>query len=587
MKKGILIGLMASMHGVGMAALPQPTNVTSVDRVESVDTAFLRSHVLGCNTQDAVKALEGVRLNQNNSPSLKAKAALSQLRRQSCATNASAVRMAAAPSLAGVDLTAPNAAQIAASGENSNYNEGRVSAFDNTADSKWLTFTPNGWIRYDVQQAARLTSYTITSANDEPLRDPRDWRLEGSNDAQSWSVIDSQSAQSFSQRKLRRQFAVNQGTSYRYYRLNILNNGGAGETQLAEIELIGSLDGTVPSGTVVLQNGSAQSNISGAKDSVKKYRIDVPVGQKNLKISLNGGIGDADLTVKFGSEPGTTSGSYDCKSGGGTNTENCSFATTNAGSYFINITGYLAYSGATLVANYESAGCTVNCGGWNKPSVDFRNDLSPGGQKFNQLVPDVNSYIQIIAENVQKTIYHNASEVPAFSTLELHIERWENDKNGVAWKAGDPPRITVNVNAYHLERIAAAGGNVAEEVRGILFHEMTHAYQFSSGADMGVAGNLAAIEGLADTVRYLNGYIPTSFRQAGGSWTNSYKTTAFFFAWIKERKGFPDFPYCFNQQFRPGTVGWTWDGAMRSCAGGATTSALWSEYQTWIANGAH
>lgn len=218
--------------------------------------------------------------------------------------------------------------------------------------------------------------------------------------------------------------------------------------------------------------------------------------------------------------------------------------------------------------------------GWNKPAVEFHNDLSPGGLQFNQLVPDVNSYISIIAENVQKTIYHNASEVPAFSTLELHIKRWDDEPKGVAWKAGDPPHIIVNVNAYHLERIAAAGGNVAEEVRGILFHEMTHAYQFSTETDM------PAIDGLADTVRYLNGYIPTKFRRVGGSWTDSYKTTAFFFVWIKERKGFPDFPYCFNQQSRPGSQGWTWDKAIGACTNGGTTSALWNEYQLWLKNGA-
>lgn len=561
-----IVGISAiSSHGLAASSV--------LSSLSDVNKTLLQSHVRGCQSQDVGQIMKSVQLSALRNASTEAQAALSALRQHRCARQV----LAAAPSLAATDLTAPNASQITASAENSVYNEGRIQAFDNTADSKWLAFSPRGWLRYDMLQGAKLVAYSVTSANDVPARDPRDWQLEGSNDGQSWATIDAQLAQSFSQRKLRRQFVVNQSVSYRYYRFNIINNNGAAETQLAEIEFIGNLDSDTSNTDVVLQNGVPQSGLSGTKGSNKKFRIDVPSGQKNLSFKLSGGSGDADLFVKFGSAASNTS--FDCKSDGATTTETCSFATPQTGTYYLTLNGYSAYNGATLLANYEAATCT-NCGGWNKPTVDFRNDLSPGGIKFNQLVPDVNSYIQIIAENVQKTIYHYASEVPAFSTLELHIERWDNQPDGVAWKAGDPPRITVNVNAYHLERIAAAGGNVAEEVRGILFHEMTHAYQFSTGVD------LPAIEGLADTVRYLNGYVPTSFRQPGGSWTSSYKTTAFFFAWIKERKGYSDFPYCFNQQGRPGNSGWSWDGAMRACTGGNTTQALWNEYQSWLANGA-
>lgn len=214
------------------------------------------------------------------------------------------------------------------------------------------------------------------------------------------------------------------------------------------------------------------------------------------------------------------------------------------------------------------------------PSLDFRNDHSAGGELFNKLVPDPNLYLREIAQKVARTLYKQANEVPAFSTLELHIERWENEPNGVAWKSGDPPRITVNVNAYYLEKIAAQGVNVAEEVKGILYHEMTHAYQHSNGMD------LPAVEGVADTVRYLNGYIPVSFRRAGGKWADSYKTTAFFFAWLQEKKGFGDFTVCFNQQAKPGNSGWTWNGAIASCAGKGDTQMLWNEYQVWLVNGA-
>ena len=110
---------------------------------------------------------------------------------------------------------------------------------------------------------------------------------------------------------------------------------------------------------------------------------------------------------------------------------------------------------------------------------------------------------------------------------------------------------------------------------------MVHAYQHArSGVD------ISAIEGTADAVRYLAGYIPLSNRRAGGHWTNSYQTTGFFLVWIQQQKGFSNFIHDFNQQAKPGTPGvWSWDSAIRNTTGQGV-QALWDEYQTWLRNGA-
>ncbi|MBB4845594.1 hypothetical protein HNP55_004146 [Paucibacter oligotrophus] len=553
------------------------------------DLGLLQAHAPGCSAAQVKARLASVSGKRANALSLaQAQAqALSGLQCQaSAAAPAASARgllaqarpaLAAAAVAAPADLSAPIAAQIQASGENLP-NEGRVQLFDNNTSSKWLTFQPTGWVSYNLGagKKAKLSSYSLISANDEPGRDPLDWQLQGSSDGQNWALLDSQRGQTFAGRLQRRVFAVANAPAYQYFRLNITRNNGAAELQLAEAELIGSLDAAGDSITP-LALGVAQGGLADASGGSKQFRIDVPVGGAALNVTLSGGSGDADLYLRYG-QPASTS-SYDCKSEGQTNNEQCSVNLSQAGRYFVLLKGYSAYSGASLLATLAQSG--ANWSAVSSPNLSFVNDGSPGGNLFNQLVPDPTGYIRAIAQSVVKTLYKTPGEVPAFDTLELRIERWAQDPTGVAWKAGDPPRITVAVNAFHLERIAAAGGNVAEEVRGILFHEMTHAYQHSTGID------LPAIEGLADTVRYLNGYIPLSERHSGGSWTDSYKTTAFFFAWIQQQKGFGNFTYCANQLGKPGTTTpWSWDRLTQVCAGGSPVAPLWQEYQAWlIANG--
>ncbi|WP_179957574.1 basic secretory protein-like protein [Exilibacterium tricleocarpae] len=217
--------------------------------------------------------------------------------------------------------------------------------------------------------------------------------------------------------------------------------------------------------------------------------------------------------------------------------------------------------------------------GWEavlKPSIDYRPDNSSGARLFRELVPDVDGYIHRIAAEVGPLLYETPAAVPNFSELELRIENWDNNRDGIAWKAGRPPRITVNINAYYLDRLRSANRDVLDEVTGILYHEMTHAYQHASGAAS------SAVEGLADTVRHLAGYAPLSQRRSGGHWTSGYKTTGFFLAWLQEEAGFSNFVRDFNQQANPDNPNnWTWESAIRNTTG-QDINTLWNEYQVWI-----
>ena len=79
----------------------------------------------------------------------------------------------------------------------------------------------------------------------------------------------------------------------------------------------------------------------------------VPAGATNLTFKTSGGTGDADMYVKFGSEP--TDSSYDCRPYASGNTETCTFAAPQAGTYYINLKAYSSFSGVSLVGDYSTS----------------------------------------------------------------------------------------------------------------------------------------------------------------------------------------------------------------------------------------
>lgn len=120
-----------------------------------------------------------------------------------------------------------------------------------------------------------------------------------------------------------------------------------GYSPYAGTALLASYSGGI--GTV-LENGVPVTGLSGTPSSMKIFRIDVPAGQINLEILLSGGTGDADLFVKLGSVPTTTS--YDYRSILAGNDETITVNNPAAGSWYIMIHAYSSYTGVTLKATY-------------------------------------------------------------------------------------------------------------------------------------------------------------------------------------------------------------------------------------------
>ncbi|HTY08494.1 MAG TPA: FlgD immunoglobulin-like domain containing protein [Candidatus Edwardsbacteria bacterium] len=133
---------------------------------------------------------------------------------------------------------------VAARGENLP-NEGKLKAFDNDTTTKWLDFSGTTWISYHFGSGHQyaITEYAITSDNDSPDRDPKNWTLSGSNDGSTWTPLDARSDIVFSRRYQPRSFFIVNPTPYAYYRLDIACNAGS-TTQLAEVDFAEYVDTT-------------------------------------------------------------------------------------------------------------------------------------------------------------------------------------------------------------------------------------------------------------------------------------------------------------------------------------------------------
>lgn len=215
----------------------------------------------------------------------------------------------------------------------------------------------------------------------------------------------------------------------------------------------------------------------------------------------------------------------------------------------------------------------MNLNAWENvtsPNIEYLRDHSEGVRLFELLVPQLETYVHEICLGVAQFLYQVPEEVPYFEKLTFRVESGDF----VAWKEGAPPHITVCVSSDYLVKYHARGGDIKEEVKGILYHELTHAYQHSNAQD------ITSIEGVADLVRYLAGYIPLELRQMGGTYRSSYKITGFFYDWIRAtyREG-GDFLYVLNQSAHPNNEGeWSLE---EVCMKFTTKSpeVLWETYQ--------
>lgn len=118
--------------------------------------------------------------------------------------------------------------------------EGSLKLIDGNPETKFLQGGYSGdlWVQLEFIDPIEAGAYTLTSANDDYNRDPKDWNLQGSVDGETWTTLDTQTAQNFEQRFQTVTYIFDNDQAFKFYRLNITANEGAGLFQCAEWQLL-------------------------------------------------------------------------------------------------------------------------------------------------------------------------------------------------------------------------------------------------------------------------------------------------------------------------------------------------------------
>ncbi|MFT5756800.1 MAG: serine protease [Alteromonadaceae bacterium] len=159
---------------------------------------------------------------------------------------------------------------------------------------------------------------------------------------------------------------------------------GLVQAKAASDALAASCGGTTPPPPPIgniLENGVTKTDL--ASSTELSFTMDVPAGATDLNFAMAGGTGDADLYVKFGSVP--TSTSYDCRPYAGGNSENCPISTAQAGTYYVKVVAYSAFTGISLTGSFTEA----TTGGAATGGSASLSDISVGRRAWTYYTIDV------------------------------------------------------------------------------------------------------------------------------------------------------------------------------------------------------
>lgn len=216
-------------------------------------------------------------------------------------------------------------------------------------------------------------------------------------------------------------------------------------------------------------------------------------------------------------------------------------------------------------------------------NIIFEDDApeSDGSRIYNSLIADPKTYIGEQARTVLNTLYFSPKDsIVPVNNLYYTLK----DTEGISAKGGGNGEISIFYSTRHIAKSFSENdtANVEFETRGVLLHELTHAYQLEPQGIGGYGTNKvfwAFIEGMADAVRVANdGFHGEADRPKGGSYMDGYRRAGYFFVWLRDNKD-PDFLRKFNLSTLE-VIPWSFDGAIKHVLGNEyNIDDLWREYQ--------
>ncbi|KAA8536239.1 hypothetical protein F0562_028717 [Nyssa sinensis] len=163
-------------------------------------------------------------------------------------------------------------------------------------------------------------------------------------------------------------------------------------------------------------------------------------------------------------------------------------------------------------------------------SVTNKAGTTPGGVRFtNEIGVDYCKQTLISATDFIWSLFqqNTAADRKDVPQVSLFIDTVD----GVAYTVNNQIYVSANY-------IQGYSGDVKQEITGVIYHEMTHVWQWN-GNGQSTPGGL--IEGIADFVRLKAGFVPSHWVQPGqgNSWDQGYDVTARFLDYCDSlRNGF-------------------------------------------------
>lgn len=195
------------------------------------------------------------------------------------------------------------------------------------------------------------------------------------------------------------------------------------------------------------------------------------------------------------------------------------------------------------------------------PVVTFENRApTEQAQVFADAVPEPSPLVQTAAHAACRSLFRNASEVKAVSSISLVVE----DFAGAAEMSGS----SIRISSSHLKSQSDDGRSVRDETLGLLHFTTSLVYQ-------NYAGPVWLVTGIADFVRLSAGLIDPAARMKGGTYDESSKATAFFLEYLQGRD--PEIVYRLNQRLADTQPAWSDDAFVELT--GSDLATLWSDYQ--------
>lgn len=194
-----------------------------------------------------------------------------------------------------------------------------------------------------------------------------------------------------------------------------------------------------------------------------------------------------------------------------------------------------------------------------------------GGAKFDQVIgsTQAQSILASASQFIQNAFYVGDPPVPQkqVNKVTLYVDDLPSG-GAVAYAQGDG----TDQSAIHLSQsyVGSYSGDVVTEIKGVLYHEMTHVWQWNGQgtADGGL------IEGIADYIRLTAGLPGSTWGQPGQGtrWDEGYSVTAYFLQYCESLQG--GFVRSLNAKLATG-----WDVSYFQDLLGQSVDQLWQSYK--------